>query len=299
MITTVPLARRAFLARAGVLGAAVSAGALAHVPAHAASLPRDPVSDVVELLRPALAEFARDTLNGLSVFVVPGPDAYSKAQGTPREEAGAIEMRATDFMIEALDNFVPFPDRIAQPIAAAVATGVDDLGIELPGELGELPLTEVSALDDALRRILENDSTVPLSLAIALLLNLLATTVEPRSVTGGLGSPFARLSFEDKARVFERLEESDADLVETLHAEFPQPWRSSVSGLLRFVAGALLEFPGFGAYSEQAVLDPESRELTERPIGWELTGYKPDTTGPNDGWDDFLGYYEDRTEVSD
>ncbi|MBP2474305.1 hypothetical protein JOF53_003177 [Crossiella equi] len=65
-------ARRAFLARIGVLGAATGAGVL--LP------PALPI--LVDLLRPVLAELARDTLNGLTTFVVPGPDCYSRSHGT-------------------------------------------------------------------------------------------------------------------------------------------------------------------------------------------------------------------------
>ena len=41
-----------------------------------------------------------------------------------------------------------------------------------------------------------------------------------------------------------------------------------------------------------------TRTLSGRPVGWQLTGFLPDgQTG--DGWDDLLGYYQDRREVTD
>lgn len=293
MASAPPLGRRAFLARVGLLGAAIGAGGL--LPRSALAQPGDGLARVVDALRPVLAELARDTLNGLSAFVFPGSDAYSQAQGTPQAGPGGLEARATEFLIESLDNFVPFPDEIAGPMARALATGLDDSGIALPG-LDLLP-SEAATLDDALRLLLENDATVPLSLAVAGLLNLLATQVNPAAVSGAFLSPFARLSYPAKARAFALLEGPDADLVALLDAEFPAPLRDSVSGLLRFVAGALLEFATFGGYSEYAVFDPATKHLTGRPVGWELSGYQP--AGPVEGWDDFIGFYQGRTEVRD
>lgn len=286
------LSRRVFLARIGVLGAAVGAGGLLPSGSAGAS---PPLSQVVDALRPLLAELARDTLNGLVTFVVPGPDRYSQAQGTRRGEPGAIDAETTDFMIEALDNFVPFPQEVARPVTQAFATGLSELGIELPGSLiGLLPLP-VETLDDALAALLESEETIPLSLVVALLLNLVATQANPLAVSGLFLSPFARLSFREKAAAFALVEGPDADLVALLDTQLPEPMRASVSGLLRFVGGALLEFPAFGAYSERAVLDPATRTLTGTPVGWQLTAYQ----GVSDGWDDFIGYYQDRTRVED
>jgi hypothetical protein len=292
-----PLGRRAFLARIGVLGAAIGTGGLlarsALEPAAAAGNPLLP--PVVQLLRPVLAQLARDTMNSLAVFALPGPDAYSKAQGTPSPTPGAMEAKAPDFLLDALDNFVPFPDELARPVAAAMATGLAGTGIRLPG-LDLLPV-QLGTLDGALRWMLQNDETLPLSLPIASMLNLLATQVNPLSVNGLFLSPFARLSYADKAKVFELVETTDSDLVALLDVQFPEPLKESVSGLLKFVGGALIEFAHFGAYSEYAVFDARSKKLTARPVGWRLTGYQPN--GTVEGWDDFIGYYQGRTEVHD
>ncbi|MFN2495417.1 MAG: hypothetical protein ABR608_05865 [Pseudonocardiaceae bacterium] len=295
MASSLPLGRRVFLARVGLLGAAIGAGGLLPRSALAQPGTGGGLAPVVDAVRPVLAELARDTLNGLSTFVFPGSDVYSQAQGTPQAEPGGLAAKATDFLLDSLDNFVPFPDEIAQPIAQALATGLDDSGIALPG-LDMLP-SEVATLDDALQLLLESDSAVPLSLVVAGLLNLLATQVNPAVVSGAFLSPFARLSYPEKARAFELLEGPDADLVALLDAEFPQPLQNSVSGLLRFVGGALLEFATFGGYNEYAVFDPATKQLTGRPVGWELSGYQPN--GPVEGWDDFIGFYQGRTEVHD
>jgi hypothetical protein len=249
----------------------------------------------VGLIKPVLAELARDTLNGLTVFAMPGPDAYSRTQGTPSPTPGAIEAGATDFIINSLDNFVPFPDELAQPIGAALVTGLADSDIDLPG-LDVLPV-QLHTLDKALAAYLESDEALPLSFPIAGLLNLMATQVNPLAVNGPHLSPFARLSYAEKAQAFELIEKTDADLVALLDVQFPEPLKESVSGLLKFVGGALIEFATFGAYGESAVYDKVSRTLRTRPVGWATTGYQPH--GPVEGWDDFIGYYQGRQEVHD
>lgn len=289
--------RRVFLARIGVLGAALGGGGLLArgllAPADAAQ--NELLPPAVDLIRPVLAELARDTLNGLSVFAMPGPDAYSRTQGTRSSTPGALEAGTTDFLINALDNFVPFPDSLAQPIGAALVTGLAGSGIALPG-LEILP-AELRRLDRALSAYLESDAVLPLSFPIAGLLNLMATQVNPLSVRGAHLSPFARLSYAEKAAAFQLIERTDADLVALLDAHFPEPLKESVSGLLKFVGGALIEFATFGAYCEFAGYDPERRRLRKRPVGWNLTGYQP--SGPVEGWDDFIGYYQGRQEVRD
>ncbi|MDV6013709.1 hypothetical protein [Haloechinothrix sp. LS1_15] len=295
MTMAVPVGRRAFLARLGVLGVALGSGALLPRSVLAAAPAGRSLHELVSLVRPVLAELARDTMNGLAVFTCPGPDSYSRAQGTPREEPGAMEAETPDFLLEALDSFVPFPDQIAQPVGAALVTGLSDSEVPLDG-LESLP-AELRALDEALAAVLVNDATLPLSFPVAGMLNLMATRVNPAAVNGAFHSPFSRLTYEEKAEVFRLIEGPDADLVALLDAEFPQPLRNSVSGLLRFVGGALIEFAHFGAYSEYAVFDTDSRQLTGRPVGWRLTGYQPD--GPVEGWDDLIGFYQERTEVSD
>jgi hypothetical protein len=291
MVSNLTLSRRAFLARIGVLGAA-GAGGLA-IPASSSPAQILPLPGLVDALRPVLAELARDTLNGLTTFVVPGPDAWSRAQGTPRPEPGALDARATDFMIEALDNFVPFPEELADPVAAALTTALSDLGIELPGGLLDLLPLPIETLDEALRHLLNGDETLPLSLVVALLLNLVATQVNPAAVSGPFLSPFSRLSFAEKGAAFSLIEGADADLVSALDTQLPEPLRGAVSGLLRFVGGALLEFPAFASYNEWAVFDTRTKTLRATPVGWRLSGYD----GVSDGWPDLRGYYQDRTGV--
>lgn len=286
--------RRVFLARLGVLGAVTGASTAlpASVRGAAASSASDPLVDVVSKL---LAELARDSLNGLSAFVVPGKDAYSRAQGTPRDEPGAMEARTPDFLIESLDNYVPLPDQLAKPVAAALANGLADVPIPLPGGLPTLPTGGAARLDDAIRLLLRNDETLPLSLVVALLLNTLATQVNPAAVNGLFLSPFSRLSFAEKASAFEMLEQTDSQFVAAIDRELPGPLKGVASGILRFLAGALLEFSAFGTYSEWSTFDPASLYVTKPPVGWRISGYDP---GGMDGWDEFKGYYQGREKVS-
>lgn len=224
---------------------------------------------LVDLLRPVLAQLSRDTLNGFVAFGLPGRDAYSSAQGTPRSEPGGIEAGGTDFLIDNVDRFLPLPDAIVRPAAVALVSALHDLPLPLdPGLLGGIlggpSIVTIGLVDSAVRFILENDSATPLSLPVALLLNYVATATDPLSLNGAFLSPFARLSFADKARAMEMLESSQSNLVALLDAQVPQPLKSSVSGLLKFLGGALHEFAASRAWAR-------ARSTTRAPARVVLT----------------------------
>jgi hypothetical protein len=168
--------------------------------------------------------------------------------------------------------------------------------LPLPAELLNVPIEQVRTLDDALLRLLASDDAIPASIAVAMMLNFLATSVNPLSVHGAFLSPFARLSFAEKAKAWKMLEGPDSDMLAKIDANMPEPLKNSVSGLLKFVAGALVEFAAFGTYHEWSKFDPKTRTLTGRPVGWTLTGYQPN--GPVEGWNEFKGYWQGRTQVS-
>jgi hypothetical protein len=252
-------------------------------------------SPVAGAIRPVLEELSRDTINGFVVFVVPGPDPYSVAQGVKSSDPGAIEAKTTDFLMNSLDNFVPLPAMALTPLASTFATAMKDVKLPLPDTLLNIPIQTVRNIDDALMAYTATGDTIPASIAVAMMLNFLATTVNPAAVNGPFLSPFARLSYAEKASAWQMLEGPDSDLLALLDGSAPAPFRDSLSGLLKFVGGALLEFGAFGSYNEWSKFDPRTRTLTGRPVGWELTGFQPH--GPVEGWNEFIGYYQGRIQA--
>jgi hypothetical protein len=114
-------------------------------------------------------------------------------------------------------------------------------------------------------------ATLPASGGVAMLLNRYALEVNPAAGEGNAISPFARLTFEEKAQVF-RLFEADP------------VWDGTE---FKFVSGILPGFVGFLAWSEGGVIDPETRQPKETPVGWKLSNFD----GPAEGHPEFRGYY--------
>jgi hypothetical protein len=291
--------RREFFVRAGVVGAAVvlfdavdfaeaTAPAGAGVPAPVASL---------------LDQLATDTINGLIAFVVPGPDPYSVAQGVSDTVPGGIDADGTAFLLNALDNFFPVPAEPLSLLVQALATGLSDKVPLLPAGLNlnlGAPLELTTALDQVLAGLVGLNGSVPLSEMVALLLNFLASTVDPAAITGTFLSPFSNLTFAQKASAFELLETDSVSVAQMIDGNLPEPLRESLSGLLAFLAGALLEFSAFGSYSEFGAFNPTTRQLTGVPVGWRTSNYLVDTNFvPVEGWDEFQGYSGNIRQVSE
>ena len=120
------------------------------------------------------------------------------------------------------------------------------------------------------------DQAVPFrpnfSVELAGILNGVAQAVNP-SASGPFSAPFANLSFPEKVAVVQVLEGDPAS---------------------RPLAGVLPQFVAFLVYSEAGVFDPNTRTLTGKPLGWELSHYE----GVADGRDEFKGYYQDRRKVT-
>jgi hypothetical protein len=286
------LSRRNFLARCGVLGAgAMFAGGPLAAIARAAP---NPAAELAQAAGPIMRQLATDTVRGLVVFAVPGPDPYSKAQGESSTTPGAIEAKADALVLEALDFFLPLPDSYAQALAAAFATGVSDQPLPA-GFLEQLGLQieqQAVTLDGALQQLMQSDGAMPLSLLIALTLNYEASAVNPAAMAGAFpASPFANLDMAGKAKVFENLETAQSDLVATLDKNAPEPMRGELSGLLKYVGGTLLEFAAFTPFAEYGVFDREKNRATSRPVGWEISQYLPHRMLPVDGRADLKGYY--------
>ncbi|MBZ5557976.1 MAG: hypothetical protein LAO77_11945 [Acidobacteriia bacterium] len=101
------LTRRDFVARA-----VAAIGGLAAVP---------PILERLGLLDQALKatpDLTHDTINGLGAFLIPGPDAYSVAQGVTAPDPGAIGFGATDAYIHALNYDFLFLPTLADSVAA-------------------------------------------------------------------------------------------------------------------------------------------------------------------------------------
>lgn len=293
------LSRRTFLARCGVLGAgALIAGS---GPLTALARGAGPAEDLTAAASTVMKALATDTVRGLVVFAVPGPDPYSQAQGETSSTPGAIEAKADGLVLEALDFFVPMPDSYSQALAAAFTTGVSDqpLPVQVLADLGIQLEQGAATLDQALQQLLGNEAAIPLSLLIALTLNFEASQVDPASVAGPFpASPFANLTVANKAKVFDNLERAQTDLVAVLDANAPEPMKGEVSGLLKYVGGTLLEFAAFTPYTEWGVFDRAQNRATSRPVGWEISRYLPGRTAPVDGRADLLGYYKGHREAA-
>jgi hypothetical protein len=280
--------RRDFIVRSGILGAAVAVGWVpgTRLPRAIGQTADDlPLSDIGELLR----VLARDTFDGFASMVVPGPDAYSVAQGASAVGPGAIDAGVSTLLMDTFDHFIALPDLALANVAVALSAGLAAPPLSLPPTLAGAATPVTNQLDDALRVFTENDQAIPVSVVLALVLNQAAVAVNPAAVSGRFVSPFARLSFDEKLAAMELLETASADAVATVDAQLPDSETGSASGLIRFTANAMFAVAAFGAYAEQAVFDPVARQLTGRPVGWSSTRYQPN--GPVAGWAEFRGYF--------
>jgi hypothetical protein len=286
------LARRQVLARLAALGATVSVSPalLRAVPAGAG-----PAAGAVAAAGAGRAQVALppdpltlDTLSAVVAFAVPGDDDHSRHQGVTLPEPGGIAAEAPQLLGETLNSYLAVPE-VAAFLIEVLQTEL--AAVPLPG--GETGLTWLDGL-------LETDGTLPLAPVAAALANLLAVQVDPASVAGPFLTPFSRLSWGDKAEVWRRFEGDLPDLF-TIGAPGSRlpivsdilDLLSTLGGLLRFAAGAVLEIAVFASYGEYAVFDPATPTLTGRPVGWELADYPP--AEPVAGWDELIGYYQGRT----
>lgn len=287
--------RRAFLVRTGVLGAAV---ALLDVPDVLGNSPASGAGPSLADLAPVFDALSKDTINGLVAFVVPGTDLYSVAQGVADTRPGGISAAGSSFMLNALDNFYPVPQEPLLLLVQALLTGINSNlpAVHLPPLLRDL----ADELDLVLHALLSGETTIPLSLPVALLLNFVATLVNPTALHGDFLSPFSRLDFMEKTKAFELMETEAANIAAQIDGKITEPVRDSISGLIEFLAGALLEFAAFGSFSEFGVIDPKTRTLRATPVGWTLSQYLAPAPNnrPVEGWDEFKGYLDGETQAS-
>lgn len=107
------LSRRTFVSRSAMLAAAAVFG---QVPGFVA---RQGWLDEALAQTP---DMTHDTLNGFVAFVVPGPDAYSVAQGQSTPEPGGIDAGATELLIETANKYAGSSNTTGVPAAEGVAT---------------------------------------------------------------------------------------------------------------------------------------------------------------------------------
>lgn len=165
--------------------------------------------------------------------------------------AKAATLDATHDTFNGLLSFVvPGSDvySVAQGVSTAEPGGVD-----------------AGATDVLIATVDESTPFIPsFSAQVAAILNGLALSVN--SADGTFVSPFARLSFAEKAEVFQIMDATEA---------------------LEPLGGVLPPFVAFFCYSEAGAFNPAARVLTGNPLGWQLSSYQ----GISDGRDEFLGYF--------
>lgn len=174
-------------------------------------------------------------------------------------ESRIFAVAPTDVLHETFNALLAFilPGSDAYSIAQGVSTadqgGVDTGVIEV----------FIATLDDTTPFVPD------FSAQVAAILNGLAQAVDA-TPGGPFTSPFANLTFAEKAVVFQAMDAT------------PQ-----------FVplAGVLPPFVAFLCYSESGTFDPQTRTLTGQPLGWQLCQYQ----GVSDGRAEFRGYFQNRT----
>ncbi|MFW5825817.1 MAG: hypothetical protein ACOCVV_12745 [Marinobacter sp.] len=296
--------RRQMLIGSGLLGAAavVNPGmAFARWGRGNGKLQQDveSVDWTVEQLREALDRLRDDTFFALIAFGVPGDDPYSEYQEVFTPIPGGITTRADLYLAGGTDLVVPMPPGFMSEMLASIATFLAISPMSIPGmaseDVGENGEWILENLNRTFTDYLEGE--VSNSVLVTLLINLAATRVAG-SVDGPFPSPFANLTWEQKARVFEELESQNSWLRRAIIWGIRDwTYREAAPGVMTSLVSFVLRIAGFGSYCEFAVFDPESREVAERPLGWVLSQYAPEAPPSGIGSDDFIGYYQGRRSV--
>lgn len=291
----VAVSRRDFLVRTGALGAAAVAGQALAAPVARAQTGDALLSPVLGQLNPALQQLAYDAIAALGVFVLPGSDPWSVQQRLTDARPGAIDADNPRFLLDILDfDFVPLSDTGARAVTQALATATSDL--PLPPEVADLLdpfLDGASTLDDLLLPLTANNQVVPVGLIISLYLNYAASLTNPAAVVPApFTAPFANLTWEEKGLALEMIETQQPELLAGIDSNLPEPVDETVSGLLKFAVGALLEYVAYGSLTEFAMFDPDDpQRLRDHPVGWLLTDYQQGRLESVHGWDEMLGYH--------
>ena len=201
---------------------------------------------------------------GLAAFLAQLPGVLA-AKGW-LEDAYA---QSEDVVVETLSGFVAFILPGDDPYSEAQGTKTDEPGGIAAGTVPVFIRNLDAFVPVAIPGV--GTETLPASGGVAMLLNRYALEVNPAAGEGDAISPFARLTFDEKAEV-------DAAV-----RGRPALGRHR----FKFVSGILPGFVGFLAWSEAGVIDPGQRQPTTRRSGWKLAKFD----GPAEGHPEFRGYY--------
>lgn len=185
----------------------------------------------------------------------------------PRPAAAALPGATEETLLALIAFILPGDDPYS------VAQGHDAPG---PGGVASGALRPVVELLDGYLSLAApgiGGRAVPLTDALAAMLNRHAAAVDPAAALGRFRSPYANLSWEAKGEVFRRVEE-DEDVNARLEA-------------MQYVAAVLIGVTAAFSASEQGVFDRLSRSVSSRPVGWKISGY----AGPAEGYAEYSGYY--------
>lgn len=214
----------------------------------------------------------------------PSPSSTTRRRFLTSAAAGTGALLVTGTAPQAA-SAASFLDHTFSGVAAFVVPGNDRfsrqqrVSISRPGGVAaQAGRVLEETLDSAIPLVVaEAELPAPGALGVALLLESLALNINPLAVVGPFASPFANLSFVQKRTVLQNLD------------ELPLLRESSIE----FAANAVITLAAFGAYSEFATFDPRTKSTTSQPLGWAWSQYG----GVSDGWPEFTGYYQGRTEV--
>jgi len=116
------LSRRAFVSRSAMVAGAAIFG---QAPGFLAR------QGWLDEARAQTPDMTHDTLNGFVAFVVPGPDAYSVAQGQTTPEPGGIDAGATALMIETANRYAGASASSGVPAAEGIATMLNQAALRV------------------------------------------------------------------------------------------------------------------------------------------------------------------------
>ncbi len=178
-----------------------------------------------------------------------------------KAEAGVLpQVMITDALNGVLAFVVPGGDSysVQQGLTHATPGGVEAYA-ELPLEFGLNVAGLAPPPFDTLSEL------------VAYVLGSVTPYVNP-APSGPFSSPFANLSFAEKAAVFSIMESgmAGAELVP--------------------LANSLMVYAGLMSFSEAGVLNPYTRELMATPVGWTISSYG----GISDGHKEMKGYFRGR-----